>query len=52
VETVLNRNPDDGSGRELAAWPFVCYYDTSEGRSIHYMGERAARFFYSEYTMT
>lgn len=30
---------------------FVCYYDTGEARSIQYMWERAARFFYSEYTM-
>lgn len=30
---------------------FICYYDTSEDQSIQYMWERAARFFYSEYTM-
>ena len=30
---------------------FVCYYDTAEDQSIRYMWERAARFFYAEYTM-
>jgi hypothetical protein len=30
---------------------FICYYDTGEGQSIQYMWERAARFFYYEYTM-